>query len=112
MPYRPPSKKRQEDQARRLEAMRRGKDRARMAREPKGRMPDLPDLRRTIVITDYDTGQPVVHRIDLHRCGRVDQYRAVADGKPWMPRIGWSRVLALLRKAYQRLPSPRSDFWW
>lgn len=46
MPYRPPSKKRQDDQARRQEAMRRGKDRARMAREPTGRMPDLPDLRR------------------------------------------------------------------
>lgn len=110
--YHKPSKQRQEAQARKLEAMRKGKERAAMNREPKGRMPDLPDLRRTVVVTDYDTGQAITHRIDLFKCGRIDQYRAVADGKAWMQRIGWSRVLSLLRKAYQRIPSPRSDFWW
>lgn len=110
--YRKPSPKQCEAQARRLEAMRRGRERASLAREPRGRMPELPDLRRTVAVTDYDTGQAITHRIDLHKCGRIDQYCALADGKAWMPRIGWSRVLSLLRKAYQRIPSPRSDFWW
>ena len=110
--YRKPSPKRQAEQARRLEAMRRGKDRARMAREPRGRMPELPLLRREVIVIDFDSGAPVTHTLHLFRCGRVDQYRAEADGKPWKDRIGWSRVLAGLRKAYQRLPSPRSDFWW
>lgn len=83
-----------------------------MARDPRGRMPELPLLRREVIVTDYDSGQPVTHTLRLYRCGRVDQYRVEADGKPWHARIGWSRVLAGLRKAYQRLPSPRSDFWW
>ena len=26
--------------------------------------------------------------------------------------IGWSKVLAGVRKAYQRVPGARSDFWW
>ena len=112
MPYRPPTKQQRDAQAYRLEAMRRGKERAAMARDPKGRMPDLPLLRREVIVIDYDSGQPVAHTLHLYRCGRVDQYRAVADGKPWKDRIGWSRVLAGLRKAYQRLPGPRSDFWW
>lgn len=110
--YRKPSPKRQAEQARRLEAMRRGKDRARMARESRGRPPDLPDLRRVVAITDYDTGQPVTHTITMYRTDRVDCYRADADGKPWKARIGWSRVLELTRKAYQRIPGMRSDFWW
>ena len=112
MSYRPPTKRQRDDQTRRLEAMRRGKDRARMAREPRGRMPELPLLRREVIVIDYDSGQPVTHTLHLYRCGRVDQYRCEADGKPWKDRIGWSRAIAGLRKAYQRLPSPRSDFWW
>lgn len=112
MSYRSPTKRQRDDQARRLEAMRRGKDRARMAREPRGRMPELPLLRREVIVIDFDSGVPVTHTLHLYRCGRIDQYRAEADGKPWKDRIGWSRVLAGLRKAYQRLPSPRSDFWW
>lgn len=75
-------------------------------------MPELPLLRREVVVTDYDSGESITHTLHLYRCGRVDQYRAVADGKPWRDRVGWSRVLAGLRKAYHRIPSPRSDFWW
>lgn len=111
MSYRPPTKRQKDDQARRLLAMRLGKERAAMAREPKGRMPDLPLLRREVVVTDFDSGAPISHTLHLYRCGRVDQYRAVADGKPWKDRIGWSKAIAGLRKAYQRLPGPRSDFW-
>ena len=92
--------------------MKRGRERAAMAKEPRGRMPDLPLLRREVIVIDYDSGKPVTHTLHLYRCSRVDQYRAEADGKEWKARIGWSRVLTGLRKAFQRLPSPRSDFWW
>ena len=112
MPYRRLTKRQQDQRARRVGAMRRGKEHAALTRELRGRMPDLPRLRREVIVVDYDTGSPVTHTLLLYRTARVDQYRAVADGKPWQERIGWSRVLAGLRKAFQRLPSPRSDFWW
>jgi hypothetical protein len=108
--YRKPSKRQQEARARKLEAMRRGKDAARMARPASGRAPDLPELRREVVVIDYDTGQPISHTLHLYRTGRVDTYRIEADGKPWK-RGGWSKALEGLRKSYVRVPSPRSDFW-
>lgn len=74
-------------------------------------MPDLPELRREVVVTDYDSGEPVTHTMHFYRCGRVDQYRVEANGKPWKDRIGWSKALAKLRQAYQRVPSARSDVW-
>lgn len=101
-----------EQRQRKVDAMKRGRERAAMAREPRGRMPDLPLLRRELTVIDYDSGTPVAHTMHLYRSNRVDCYRAVADGKPWKDRIGWSRVLAGVRKAYQRLPGQRSDFWW
>lgn len=90
-----------------LAAMRAGKERARLARPAPEYPPTLPELRRTIIVVDHDFGE-VTHRIDLYRTARVDCYRAVADGRPWKNRIGWSRVLATLRKSFPRLPSPRS----
>ena len=96
---------------RKLEAMRRGRERAAMARDPRGRMPDLPDLRREVIVIDYDSGQPVTHTLHLYRTRRVDTYHIEADGQPWKCG-GWTRALEGLRKAYPRVPSPRSDFWW
>lgn len=75
-------------------------------------MPELPLLRREVIVTDFDTGTPVTHTMHLYRSDRVDCYRAVADGKLFNDRIGWSNVLAKIRKAYQRVPGERSDFWW
>ncbi|ABG41260.1 hypothetical protein Patl_2749 [Paraglaciecola sp. T6c] len=40
----------------------------------------IPKLRRVIEITDYDTGQPIVHRIELRKCDRIDCYDAFVDG--------------------------------
>lgn len=108
--YRPPNKRQLEASARKLAAMRRGKDRARMDRPAPARAPDLPELRREIIVIDYDSGEPVTHTLHLYRTGRVDTYRVEADGKPWRD-CGWSTALAGLRKAYPRVPSPRSDFW-
>lgn len=110
MPYRPLTKRQRDARARKLEAMRRGKDRARMERPAPGRAPDLPELRREVVVIDYDTGQPIMHTLRMYRTRRVDTYRIEADGQPWK-RGGWSAALEGLRKAYPRVPSPRSDFW-
>lgn len=108
--YRKPSPRRQAALARRLEAMRAGKERAALARGPSPRAPELPLLRREVTITDHDTGQPITHTLRLLRSNRVDTYRVECDGQPWR-RAGWSAVLAMLRRAYPRIPSPRNDFW-
>lgn len=42
--------------------------------------PILPDLRRRIVIEDWDFGHRV-HVLELHRTSRIDCYRVVADGQ-------------------------------
>lgn len=110
--YRRLSPKQQDQRRRRTEAMKRGRERAALARDPRGRMPDLPQLRRELIVIDYDAGEPITHTLHLYRSDRVDCYRAMADGKPWKDRIGWSKVLAGVRKAFQRLPGQRSDFWW
>lgn len=81
-----------------------------MSREPEGRAPDLPTLRRIVTVTDFDTGRPVTHELRLLKTRRVDVYAIEADGKPWKC-AGWSSCLEGLRKAYPRVPSPRSDFW-
>jgi hypothetical protein len=85
-----------------LARMRAGKAASRMARPAQDYLPDLPDLRRRIVITDYDFGERV-HTLDLYRTDRVDCYRVHVDGHPWQARIGWSRTLAGLRKSLPRL---------
>ena len=108
--YRRPSKRQAEARAQKLEAMRRGRDRARMARPAPGRPPDLPLLRREVIVIDYDTGTPITHTLHLFRTRRVDTYRIEADGRPWKYG-GWTAALAGLRKSYPRLPSARSDFW-
>ena len=83
----------------------------RSPRDPQDYPPDLPHLRRVIVVIDYDFG-PRIHTMRLYRSGRVDQYLAFADGKPWQPdgqkRVGWSRVLAGMRKGMPRVMGPRN----
>ncbi len=108
--YRPLSKRQLDARARKLEAMRRGKERARMAKPKPMRGPDLPELRREVIVIDYDTGQPVTHTLHMYKTKRIDTYRIEADGKPWK-RGGWSAALEGLRKSYPRVPSQRSDFW-
>lgn len=108
--YRKPSPKRQAAHARKLEAMRRGRDRANANKPPRLYPPMLPELRREVIVIDYDSGQPVTHTLHLFKTRRVDTYRIEADGKPWKCG-GWSAALVGLRKSFQRVPSPRNDFW-
>ena len=63
---------------------------------------ELPELRKRIVITDYDFGE-VVHTLDLYRTDRIDCFAVHVDGKPWKSRIGMSRILAGLRKSMPRV---------
>lgn len=66
----------------------------------------LPELRRRIIVIDYDFGERI-HTLDLYRTNRIDCYRVVADGVEWKQSIGWSRILAGLRKSLPRVLSPR-----
>ena len=87
MPYRKTKRSREQ-----LARMQEGKARARMERA----LPDyphaLPDLRRRIIITDFDFGE-CIHTLDLYRTRRIDCFRVVVDGQPWKSRIGWSKIL-------------------
>ena len=90
---------------RKLRAARDAKERKRLQGPEPDHPRQLPKLRRTLVIIDYDFGR-VEHRIDLYRTARIDCYRAVADGLPWKRRIGWSKVLAGLRLKFPRVRAP------
>jgi hypothetical protein len=88
-----------------MATMRTAKERRRLEGPAPDYPPQLPELRRRIVVTDFDFGEET-HVIELYRTGRIDCYRAVADGKPWRERIGWSAVLAGLRKSLPRIRAP------
>lgn len=85
-----------------LARMRAGKDTARMARPAPDRPVDLPDLRRRLIVEDFDFGRRV-HVLEFFRTHRVDCYRVVVDGREWQRCIGWSRALAGLRKSLPRV---------
>ena len=85
-----------------LARMRAGKDAARLEQPDPDYPAALPDLRRRIVVEDFDFGHSV-HVLELHRTNRVDCYRVVADGVEWKARIGWSKILAGLRRSMPRV---------
>lgn len=91
--------RRSQEQLARMRAVR---DANRMAKPAEARAPDLPNLRRRIVIEDFDFGHHV-HVLELYRTNRVDCYRVVSDGVEWKKRIGWSRILSGLRKSLPRV---------
>lgn len=43
--------------------------------------PELPRLRRRIIVVNYDSGVPIRFCVDLYKTNRVDCYRAAANGK-------------------------------
>ncbi len=89
-------------QRQRLIAMRAGRERTRLSAPSPDYPMQIPELRRRIVIEDFDFGHKV-HVLELHRTNRVDCYRVVADGVEWKQRIGWSNILAGLRKSMPRV---------
>ena len=94
--------KKAEKQREKLAAMRCGREAARLTAPVPDYPAILPDLRRRIVIEDFDFGHQV-HVLELHRTNRVDCYRVVADGVEWKRRVGWSKILAGLRKSMPRV---------
>ena len=94
--------KKAEAQRTRLAAMRRGADARRAGSAEQEYPAALPELRRQIIIRDFDFGEKI-HTLDLYRTDRVDCYRVVADGVEWKDRIGWSKILAGLRKSMPRV---------
>src|SRR5438046_3171274 len=100
MPYR-----HRDSMSRKLRAMRDARERRRLEGVEPRYPRELPALRRTLIIIDYDFGR-VEHRIDLYRTPRIDCYRAVADGVEWKRRVGWSKVLAGLRVKFPRVRAP------
>lgn len=91
-----------------LAKTRAGRDAARMARPVPDYPPDLPDLRREIVIRDFDFGERL-HVMRLYKTARIDCYRVEVGGRPWKGRIGWSQILAGLRKSLPRVGALRSN---
>lgn len=89
-------------QRQRLIAMRAGRERARLAAPAPEYPAQLPELRRRIVIEDFDFGHKV-HVMEFYRTNRIDCFRVVVDGKEWKRRIGFSAALAGLRKSMPRV---------
>lgn len=61
-----------------------------------------PEIRRRIIVEDYDYDRIVRHEFVLLKSDRIDCYRVAIDGQMLPDRIGWSRVLGLVRKAFLR----------
>jgi hypothetical protein len=102
MPYRRTKKY----SAERLEAMRRGKDRARQERPAPDCPPELPELRMRITVERFDAGEER-HVFELRRTRRVDVYLVSVDGRLWKS-AGLTAVLEGLRKACPRVTSMRA----
>jgi hypothetical protein len=100
------TRKAQESRARQLAAMRAGRERARLAREPEPRAADLPDLRMRITVERFDFGHET-HVFELRKTRRVDVYRITVDGKDWKCG-GLTAALEGVRKACPRVMSPRA----
>jgi hypothetical protein len=57
-------------QLRRIEALKRGRDRANSSKPARGYPPVLPDLRREVIVIDYDGPEPITHTLHLFKTRR------------------------------------------
>ena len=79
------------------------KARKRMASPP----PDYPALLdhskpvRRLTVEDLTTGESHTFTLFIS-ASRIDQFRCDVDGKPWKEQIGWSRLMASIRKSQPR----------
>lgn len=85
-----------------LSRMKAGKDAARMARPAPDYPPELPELRRRLIVEDFDF-EHRTHVLEFYKTSRVDCFRVMVDGKEWKKRIGWSKALEGLRKSLPRV---------
>ena len=75
--------------------------------DPHDRPQDVPNLRRIVLVIDFDFGI-TSHVLKLYKTNRIDSYRVEVDDQPWKSSIGWARVLERLRKAMPRVQSSRN----
>lgn len=52
---------------------------------------------------DYDFGREVRHELVLLKSDRIDCYRVSVDGKLLPGRMGWAKILEMVRKAFVRV---------
>ena len=83
--------------ARKMRLMREAKERKRLEQGPREPTWTPPDLRREIIIVNHDNGE--VHNFRCYKTNRINQYRVVVDGRHWKDKIGFSGILAGIRKA-------------
>jgi hypothetical protein len=63
---------------------------------------EIPKLRRVIEITDFDSCEPIVRKLELYKTDRIDCYDVYVDVAIWKKRIGWSQILVVIKKAMPR----------
>lgn len=88
--------------AKRLAAARAAKERRRIDGVAPLYPVDLPDVRREVIVRDYDFGL-VEYHFELRRTRRRDCYTLVCDGEVIAPLIGWAKALAVIRKGFCRV---------
>ena len=64
--------------------------------------PELPNLRRRVVVTDFDFGVREVVA-DLYKSPRQDCYTVVIGGEIVADLAGWSSVLEIIRPMFPRV---------
>lgn len=81
----------------------RAKARKRLAAPPPDYIaaPDCSKPVRQLTITDLLTNESHTFTLFIS-AKRIDQYRVTVDGQPWKEKIGFSRILAALRKSQPR----------
>lgn len=87
---------------RKMELMRKAKERKRGETAEPTFIFEPPLLRRKIIIIDYDFGE-VRHEINCYRTKRIDSYEVSVDGKMQDKNLGWARICNLLRTAFVRV---------
>lgn len=87
-------------------AMRAAKERKRAEHaQPRPAPQQEPALRRIVVVIDLDSGQPLIRMAQLWRSNRRDTYHVRTPRGSSKRAVGWSRVLASVRKAMPRSKS-------
>lgn len=89
---------RETGKARKYRLMREKKARDRLESDAPDYPLELPDRRKTIIITNYDFGEEV-HKFELFKARCIDQYRVTVNDELWHKEIGMTRIFEGMRKA-------------
>ena len=90
--------------SKKLANMRKAKERKRIESDPPDYPAQLPELRRMVIVVDYDFGK-VTEVMRLYKTSRIDCYKAVVNGETWKKKVGWAKCLEAIRKSFVRVGS-------